>query len=71
MSLLKPQPYLRGDVRLRKIFGVGPMTAARLQTRGFIKVKDLKTWLRATRRGPSQARAGHRGPGTQAQKKPE
>lgn len=59
MSLLKPQPYLRGEVRLRKIFGVGPMTGNRLATRGLVKVKDLKQWLREVRNGP----------GTQAQKK--
>ena len=52
MSLLKPQPYLRGEVRLRKIFGIGSVTATRLRAKGLSKVKDLKQWLRGVRNGP-------------------
>lgn len=52
MSLLKGQPYLGADEPLRKIYGVGRMTATRLRTKGLVKVKDLKAWLRDVRRGP-------------------
>lgn len=57
MSLLSPQAYLGGEVSLRKIFGVGPMTAGRLRARGLIKVKDLKGWLSAVKKERISQRA--------------
>lgn len=56
MSLLQPQPYLRGEDRLRKIYGVGRMTSTRLRTKGLVKVEDLKKWLRDVKNGPGTQR---------------